>query len=760
VATASTAPPAFAAAAGIAAGVALGWYLGLPVPVGWACILALLGLALSHRPCGRAVCALGLGALAATAARERTPIPPSFLDGIVLAEGVVCGHPRAYPEGGASLPLCADLLRRGSRVRPGRWALRLDLAPGIVAPTLGTRLRARGGMGRAPGYDNADRSRPGGWALRVKAEPFLSTLRAPPGVLVAVARARGRLERLWQPRSGQLAPGSALARALVIGDAQALPAAWQRALRRTGLAHLVAVSGLHVALVVTVVLFATSLLPRWLSLVLACVAAGLYLALVGPEPSLVRATWMACALAGALFSRRAPSSLQALALVAGGMLVWRPEVVDDVAFRLSVAATAGLLGLGPRIEDGLALPWRPVRRALAASLGAQLAALPFTVAAFGRISPAAALLNLVFVPATVLGLGVGLASGALAIAGFPAASRLCGPLLDLAARPFDTLSRLPPSPFGSLPVPGHLAFGAVVALAVTWLLARPGRWRPALLALALLAVGSSARSQPGGSVELALLDVGQGDAILLDAAPTAILIDGGGSRGRDLATAVLLPAFARRGITRLEAVVLTHADRDHCGGLADLAGWLEVREVWLPIGLGRTSCTETLRDLAHVRWLEAGDRLSAGVFRIDVLHPGRDRQGPDNAVSLVLGVEAAGRRVLLTGDLEASGERRLARRIAPGERFDLLKVAHHGSSTSTTPELLAATRPRLALISAGARNPYGHPSPRTLDRLRRRGIPVLRTDRDGEISVRWSVAGPWKIALPGSPRRGPLDPRR
>ncbi|MCB9378007.1 MAG: DNA internalization-related competence protein ComEC/Rec2 [Holophagales bacterium] len=760
MATSSIAPPALPAALGIATGIALGWYLTLPLPVGAACLVALLGVATGSPRWGHALLALGLGALAATGARERSPIAPNLLDGIVTVEGRVCGHPRDYPEGGASLPLCAELLRRGTWVRPGRWELRLDLAPGIVPPALGARVRARGPFSRASGYDNADRSPPGRWALRVKASPFLRQIEAPPRLLLAVSRARGQIERLWRPGSPGPAPGPALARALVLGDAHALPRSWLRALRRTGLAHLVAVSGFHVALVGAAVLLLTSPLPRGLSLALGAAAAASYLALVGPEPSIVRATWMACAVAGALFCRRAPSSLQALALVAGGMLLWRPEVVDDLAFRLSVAATAGLLALGPRIEARLRIPWVPVRRAVAASLGAQIAALPFAVAAFGRLAPAAALWNLLFVPVTALGLGAGLASAGLAIVWDLPAGRWLTPLLEIAALPFRALTRLPPSPLGSVPVPGDLATGALLALLAGWLFLRP-RWRaPALLTIALLVFGSTVRPELDGSVELALLDVGQGDAILLDAPPIAILVDGGGARGRDLASAVLLPALSRRGISRLAAIVLTHADRDHCGGLADLAGWLEVGEVWLPVGLGETSCTETVRELAPVRWLEAGDRIAAGRLRIEVLHPGRGQPGADNAVSLVLAVEGAGRRVLLTGDLDSSGELALAPRLAAGTRFDLLKVAHHGSATSSTPELLAATRPRLALLSAGARNPYGHPAQRTLERLARVGIPTLRTDRDGEISVRWRMGGALAISLPGSPRRGPLDSRR
>jgi len=127
---------------------------------------------------------------------------------------------------------------------------------------------------------------------------------------------------------------------------------------------------------------------------------------------------------------------------------------------------------------------------------------------------------------------------------------------------------------------------------------------------------------------------------------------------------------------------------------------------------------------------------------------------------LVLDVRAGGRRLLLTGDLEAAGERQIAPDVARGPRVDLLKVAHHGSTTSSTEELLRAARPRLALISAGRRNAYRHPAPRTLTRLATHGVPLLRTDRDGEISVRWTSGRPLSIDLPGSPRRASPTARR
>jgi len=753
-------PPAVLPAAGVAAGIAAGWYLPVGVSVSAALLLAVLGVALSRDRGGQIVVACGLGALAATVARERTPVPTAAVDHVVTLAGQVCGHPRPYAEGGAALTLCATRIRRGPQVHPGRWQIRLDLAPGVDPPPLGARVRATGSLGRSPGYDNAYRAPPGRWSLRVKAPAFLEVEAQPPWPLGWVTSVRSRLDEVWGRDPAARPHGFSLARTLVLGDAQALPLRWQQALRRTGLAHLVAVSGFNVALVLGAVFLVASPLPRPWALGLGATAAAFYLLLVGPEPSLVRATGMSLAAVAALFCRRSPASIHTLALTAVGMLIARPEVVEEVGFRLSVAATAGLLVLSPRLLD--ALPTRPafLAPALAASIGAQLAALPVAAAAFGRGAPAAALLNLVFVPATALGLGAGLLSGLLGVAGDAGRARWLLPPLELAVLPFRLLERMPASSVWSFPVPRSLSGGAALAVVLCWVIVRPRVRRVAALAAALLAAGAPQAPGDGSGVELALLDVGQGDAILLVAPGAALLVDGGGARGRDLANAVLLPALARRNIWKLDAMVLTHADQDHCGGLADLAGWLPVGEVWLPAGMVETECTRTVAATAPIRRLERGDRVALGALGVEVLHPGSERGGGDNAVSLVLGIEAAGRRILLTGDLDGAGERRIAATLVGRGRVDVLKVSHHGSATSTTAELLDAIRPRLALISAGRRNLYGHPSPRALARLAERGVVVLRTDRDGEIAIRWRSELPLELSLPGSPRRSARDPPR
>ncbi|RMH18317.1 MAG: MBL fold metallo-hydrolase [Acidobacteria bacterium] len=251
-----------------------------------------------------------------------------------------------------------------------------------------------------------------------------------------------------------------------------------------------------------------------------------------------------------------------------------------------------------------------------------------------------------------------------------------------------------------------------------------------------------------------MLDVGQGEALLLRDGRRAILVDGGGWPQGDLGSRVLVPALAARGVRRLDALVMTHPDRDHCRGLVDLVRQLPVAEVWSSPGW-TPPCAVELISAPGPRWrpLWAGDERRLGRWRLAVLHPppaaSRRRHGGDNDRSLVLAASVHGRRVLLTGDLEAAGERRLLRASREALAADVLKVAHHGSKTSSTAAFLRAVAPRLALISAGRHNPYGHPAAPVLARLEGAGIRVLRTDRGGAVELTIPAGGPLRIRRPG-----------
>lgn len=722
--------------------------LSLPLLVG----LAVLGLAL-RRPAGFCLAALAVGMVAAAVRHDLpgSPVAGFDLDRPVEAVVRVSGHwaPDAPDdEPGWSAPAEVLRLRQDRRVALPELEVVLHLPGAEDPPPFGTSLRLKAYLARSTGFANRVPVEPGPWRLRVKSRSLLD-VEAPPGPLAALsASIRGRVERAYRETSD--GPGKALARALVLGDASAFPLEWKRGLRVTGLYHLLSVSGVHVALVAGAVWLLAGGFPRALRLALMLAAIGLYLLLVGPLPALVRAAVMGFLAVTALLAERPPAAVNALGWAVILLVLERPDVVLSVAFQLTVSATAGLLLLGPPLAERWSRLPRWLAGSLAASAGAQIPTIPWALPRFHLLSPLAPLFNLAAVPWTGLALGGSLLWTGTALVSPPTAEALL-PVLDFLAAPFSWPARTGPSVW--LPVPLVLPPSAAWLLALLLALLLFARPRLKLLGLAGLALLLSCNLPRDRGVELAMLDVGQGDAILLRDGPHAVLIDGGGWRTGDLGGRVLLPALVAEGVRSLDAVVMTHPDRDHCGGLVDIAAYLPVREVWMGPGWEPEGCAGKLATLpgARVRRVWSGETGSAGRWSLRVLHPDREEDRGTNERSLVIRAEAQGRSFLLTGDIESWAEMRLLSCCEREVRVDVLKVAHHGSKTSSTESFLDAARPRLALVSAGVNNLYHHPSPVILDRLAERGIRVLRTDRDGLILLRLDQERT-RIELPGTPR--------
>ncbi len=254
----------------------------------------------------------------------------------------------------------------------------------------------------------------------------------------------------------------------------------------------------------------------------------------------------------------------------------------------------------------------------------------------------------------------------------------------------------------------------------------------------------SGRPGPARGFSFEALDVGQGDAILLRWKRRAILVDGGGPfdpEATEFGRTRVLPKLLDRGVTRLDALLLTHPHPDHALGLFAVLEELPVGELWLSAGEDEGGFAARLAGLAaergvRVRLLAAGERIMLEGANVTVLHSGGQRRKTDaiNNQSAVLLVERDGRRALLTGDIGAPTETAL---VASGAlpRVDALKVAHHGSRTSTTPVFLETARPRVAVLSCGRRNRFGHPAPVTLATLSRFGVVLLRTDERSDALV-------------------------
>lgn len=757
--------PALALSAGCAAASSMTW---LPVPLLVALLLASLLLRGRIR---LLVFALALGLLRATVAGE---LPAEPLDGVAVGRPVVVEVRPTAPwrrdEDGWFAPARVELLRQGTHVGTRRFDLWLGLPGPEPPPAPGSLLRVRGHLRRSPGFANGPWVEPGPWRLTVKSRRLMD-LTAPPGPLARIsARWRGQVEDAIRRTGMDGGPGIAWVRALVLGDPTGLEPSVRRGLSRHGVGHLLALSGLHVGLLAGFVYLLATPLPRGLRLLLPLAAVTAYVLVAGPRPSLLRAAVMAAAAAAALALERPPSPLNALGMVVLGLVLHRPEIVSQTGFQLTVAATAGILWLAFPLGERWRRPRGPLPAgwafALAVPVAAQVATLPWAASRFFGVAPLGALINLIAAPWAALVLAAGLAWTALAW-GLPGLAAHGRPVLDVLTAPAEALAAVPAGPWSFWPwAPSLPVASAVTAVWVLGLLYGGRRTilvvSGAVASAALLVVLTGAFGKPPVP-ELVMLDVGQGDAILLRDGSRAVLVDGGGFPGDfDVGGRVLLPALARLGVRRLDAAVLTHADRDHCGGLADLAGWLPVAEVWMARGTPPGPCVDRLGRIpgATVRELSAGDRRSVGRWRLRVLWPeiapGARSAGSDNERSLVLRAETSGRVVLLTGDVGAATERRLLRRGRPKLVAQVLKVAHHGSKSSSTEGFLDAVSPRWALISAGSTNPYGHPAPEVLDRLARRRVWTLRTDTRGLIRLRFPTGGPVSVSTPFAPKPAPI----
>ncbi len=543
-------------------------------------------------------------------------------------------------------------------------------------------------------------------------------------------------------------PASALASGILVGERAALPSSVAEDLRSTGTTHLVVVSGQNVSITLGLLLpLLTLAIPRRRAALLLLLLLPAYVVIVGGDPPVVRAAIMAAGVVVAsALGRRTPGWLWLL-VAATLMVALDPAMAVDVAFLLSATATAGVIVVAPALRDALlALLHWPSEGARAAAAetvgtaaGAALCVLPVQVVVFERFTPWSVLANVLVAPfyeASLLATGVAAALGWWT----PATGVLrvtAGAAPEAFLELVEILAQLPGSDAaGTWPKWAGLAWYPALG-AATYLLARAGRGRqPALatsglgagfgrtLALAAVVVAMwGAVLQPAPVLdEVVVLDVGQGLAVLVRSQGATVLVDTGPPDG-----AVVRALDGVGAPRRIDAVVLTHADADHTGGLARLRERYDVGAVF--------GSAETLRARGlQGTVLDIADTVRAGAWRMTVLGPPSEASAvaSENDRSLVLLAESGSRRVLLTGDIEAQAEAWLLRSGWP-LRADAQLVPHHGSKTSSSATFVRAVSPAVAVVSVGARNPYGHPVPEVLARYERSRL--LRTDLAGTVTL-------------------------
>jgi competence protein ComEC len=550
---------------------------------------------------------------------------------------------------------------------------------------------------------------------------------------------------------------AALARGFVLGQDDRIDAATIEDFRRSGLSHLLAVSGQNVALLALLAmpLLAAFGLPLRVRLVWILGSIVVYVALAGAGPSIQRAGVMGALSVLATLSGRRASRLYALIVAAIATLAIDPQIAADVGWQLSFAAVLGIL-----------LFAAPLRRAIVASLGggggrralaegaaltisATLATAPLIAFHFGELSTTTLVANLLALPAVAPAMWLGMLTAAAGqVPGFPveAFNSLNALLLGYVAQVAAWCGR--PS-WASLEVrlgaigliASYLSLLAAAGL-VAWLVQRRGSVpiRPRLPVLAISALlaalvwtwvpdGARAPGPPPAGLRVSVLDVGQGDAILLQPAGGAAVLVDAGPPGADL-----VGKLRAAGIERLGAVVVSHDQSDHAGGLGELLREMPVEA--LPYAAADRSTLTAARTAGAVpRRLSAGGELRSGRLRLEVLWPppellGEAHRGEDpNLLSLVLLLRWHDFSMLLPGDAEAEGIP-----LDPGP-IDVLKVAHHGSEDAGLEALLDRAQPSVAVVSVGAGNPFGHPTAATMATLAEHGIRFFRTDRDATVVI-------------------------
>ncbi|MFD9908287.1 ComEC/Rec2 family competence protein [Streptomyces sp. NPDC059063] len=622
-----------------------------------------------------------------------------------------------------------------------------------------TRLRVRAGL--APPLPDSDRIAA---VLRVTEDRAPVVIGEPSGAQRLAGELRGGLR---EATDGLSSDARALVPGLVIGDTSRVPPDLEQAFRATDLTHLLAVSGANLTIVLALLVGPPGtahraerrgLAPR-LGIPLrttALLGGGLTLGFVivcRPEPSVLRAAACGLIVLLAIATGRRRSLIPALATAVLLLVLYDPWLSRSYGFLLSVLATGALLTLAPRWSAGLRRRGVPGRlaEALAAAASAQAVCAPVVAVLAARVSLVAVPCNLLaefaVAPATVLGFA------ALAVA--PVALPVAKALAWGASWPTEWIAGIARAgaalPGSGVDWPGSWR-GALLLAVATVVVVLVGRrlmrhpWLSAACALLLLVVivqppplTRVIAGWPPPKWRMVMCDVGQGDAMVLAAGPGAgVVVDAGPDP-------VLVDRCLRAlGITRVPLVLLTHFHADHVAGLP---GVLRGRSVGV---IQTTGFQEPSGQVAFVRGRAAargvpvtravaGERRRAGGLDWQVLwpqpRPAPEPEGPNDA-SVTLLVRVEGLTLLLLGDLEPPAQRALLRTsaVAALPAVDVLKVAHHGSAYQD-PGFLRRTAPRLALISCGEDNPYGHPSPRTVMALRAAGAEVLRTDTSGAIAV-------------------------
>ena len=610
-----------------------------------------------------------------------------------------------------SLPVSDKIVLR--MVAPCHTTISARLPRGKTVPA-GKEFIARGQWQALVINDDAV-ARPGGGILVIMS--IDSVTDRTHHLLLWRSRVQGRIRALFPAYAG-------LAESLLVAQRDALDPEIRGRYAASGLTHLLAISGTHVALVAAVLwMFARmARLQRKMSYVVCAAGTAAYVIFLGAPFAAIRALLQLLLVMIARNLQRPSHPLGLIAAAALVIVAMHPHAIVDAGFQLSFAGIAAIvLWRRPLIDRMPSSVPTVLRDAVATTVAATLVTTPIAAFHFGQVSTIALLANLLAIPAVSVAVPASAAAVAISVVSMPAA-RFVASGAEISLASLDRVAT------ASAATPyGHFA-------------AHPRQLWTLLF-----------ESRSAGHLEIHMIDVGQGDAIalhtpggrwiLVDAGPASPTYDAGEKR--------VVPYLLERGVRNIDALILTHPDLDHFGGARAVVAAIDVKRIYDPGIAVAKSTYDSLLLMAARRgsaWqtVKAGTRITFDDVMLEFLHPDTvllDASEAANDYSAVFRLSYRSFTGLFLGDVSTQVEDRLVARYGRRVDVDLLKVAHHGSSTSTGPGLLAQATPEVALVPVGRRNRYRHPNPEVIGRLEASGAAVLRTDQQGSVVLRVTSQG-------------------
>jgi len=554
-------------------------------------------------------------------------------------------------------------------------------------------------------------------------------------------------------------PYATLLTSIVFGSRAAkTPKEIKETYKRAGVAHLLVASGMHLGILVGVCLFVvrSTRLPLWLGVLITSVVNILYALMTGAGPSIMRAAIMAeIMLVGLLFERE-KEIYTSLSFAALAILLFNPKYLFEVGFQLSFAATWSLVYVSPIINDKLkAFMHSKVSVVVSAAIAPVLASMPITLFHFSQFSPVGVLTNVLILPWVGVVVIFGFVSTVLGALWLPLGELINGANLILLWLVHKVVALCASFPFAQvflaspklpLIIGYYLGVIGLVEVLRRGRIPKINKFRLSALVLVFLSIflWNTAFSEGTGNLTITVLDVGQGDSIFIESPQgKRILVDAGEEK---MAKRIVIPFLQRRGINRLDMVILTHPHSDHVGGMPAVLNKIKVDSVLEPgfdyesrayrCFLGLIKKNKIKHSIAR-----PGQMISMGEkVKGYVLHPSlpflEGTNSDCNNVSIVFKLVYGNFSMMFTGDSEEEGEERILELFPESQLAStILKVGHHGSATSTSKHFLSAVNPRVAIISCGRRNKFRHPHPSTVERLKAAGVKVFRTDQNGAVNI-------------------------